>query len=161
VSVVDVTMIGMNDRAELTSDPVGTGESSGMRDTSVAARLGIAVIDTDDPLELAAFYHELLGWPYDEADEEWVCIVGPGGVELGFQMAINHRPPTWPRPEVPQQLHLDFHVDDLAAAIDRAVQLGARPAGVNPGRTFVTLIDPSGHPFCLCLAPELREAPLQ
>ena len=125
------------------------------------ARLGQAVIDTDDPAGLAEFYQRLFGWTYDRQGEDWTCIVGPGGVELAFQMAINHRPPTWPGPEVPQQLHLDFYVDDLEAVTARAIELGAREAGVGAGRTYITLLDPSGHPFCLCLAPELREAPLQ
>jgi len=58
-------------------------------------------------------------------------------------------------------MHLDFYVDDLAAATARAIDLGAREAGVDAGRTYITLLDPSGHPFCLCLAPELRDAPLQ
>jgi predicted enzyme related to lactoylglutathione lyase len=125
------------------------------------ARLGQLVFDTDDPAGLAEFYHQLFGWPYDRMGEDWTCIVGPGGVELAFQLAINHRPPTWPGAEIPQQLHPDFYVDDLAVAMARAIELGASPAGVTAGRTYVTLLDPSGHPFCLCLAPELRDAALQ
>jgi predicted enzyme related to lactoylglutathione lyase len=126
--------------------------------------VGLVVIDTDDPAGLAAFYAQLLGWSPDESDEsesdeEWASLVGPGEVVLGFQLAINHRPPSWPRPDVPQQMHLDFYVDDLPAAVHRATELGARRAGVGPGKNFVTLLDPSGHPFCLCLAPERRSAP--
>jgi catechol 2,3-dioxygenase-like lactoylglutathione lyase family enzyme len=146
--VVDVTMSGMSE---------GVGPVSG----DATARLGQAVIDTDDPARLAEFYRRLLGWTYDHQGEDWTCIVGPGGIELAFQLAINHRPPTWPGPEVPQQMHLDFYVDDLAAATARAIDLGAREAGVDAGRTYITLLDPSGHPFCLCLAPELRDAHLQ
>ena len=122
------------------------------------ARFGLAVIDTDDPASLAAFYADLLGWPVDDSEDHWVTLVGPDSVELGFQLAVNHRPPTWPRSDIPQQMHLDFYVDDLVVAVSHAERLGARPAGVSRGKYFVTLIDPSGHPFCLCLAPEKRES---
>jgi predicted enzyme related to lactoylglutathione lyase len=137
LSVVDVTMCPMS-----------------------RARLGSVLIDTDDPAGLAAFYSELLSWPIGDADDESVSLTGPDGVDVDFQLVINHRPPSWPGPEVPQQMHLDFYVDDLAAAVSRAEELGARRAGVSPGKYFVTLVDPSGHPFCLCLEFDRRNPAL-
>ena len=115
------------------------------------------VLDTDDPSGLAMFYRDLLGWTVDELEEEWACLVGPGGAELGFQISIGYRPPTYPAPDVPQQMHVDFYVDDLDGAIARAQALGAGSAGVRRGLNFITLLDPSGHPFCLCRSPELRD----
>lgn len=122
-----------------------------------ATRIWSVVVDTDDPQRLAEFYAQVLGWSVTDAGDTWANVTGPdGGAELSFQMAINHRPPTWPASEIPQQLHIDFAVPDLADAVARARGLGARHSGVPDSPTFVTLIDPSGHPFCLCLAPECR-----
>ncbi|GAA3637187.1 VOC family protein [Microlunatus ginsengisoli] len=130
-----------------------------MSESEGAVRLGSAVIDTDDPAGLAAFYAALLGWPVHRQEETWICLTGPGGLEIAFQFSIGHRPPTWPDPDVPQQLHLDFYVQDLPAAVERALDLGARTAGVPDDEQVVILVDPSGHPFCLCLAPERRQIP--
>lgn len=119
-------------------------------------RLGAVVLDTDDPAVLARFYSELLGWPAHEQEEDWVCLTGPGGVELACQLAIGHRPPTWPGSAIPQQLHIDFTVRDLAGAVARAEALGAQRATVPASEYVIVLIDPSGHPFCLCLDHSLR-----
>ena len=54
--------------------------------------------------------------------------------------------------EHPQQLHLDFDVDDLDVGEEQVLALGARKAEVQPGKTFRVYIDPAGHPFCLVLA---------
>lgn len=152
--MVDVTMTGMSERL----DPKDQGE---MVERADAARLGSVVIDTDDPAGLARFYADLLGWSAEETEEDWIYLRGPHDVGLGLQLSIGHRAPTWPRSDVPQQMHVDFYVDDLTASIARALRLGARRSGVPDGKTFVTLIDPSGHPFCLCLALDKRTPPLQ
>ena len=48
-------------------------------------------------------------------------------------------------------MHFDFQVEDVAAAVRRAVALGAVKAAAQfGGDDFVTLLDPAGHPFCLC-----------
>jgi predicted enzyme related to lactoylglutathione lyase len=49
-------------------------------------------------------------------------------------------------------VHLDFVVDDLAAATERAVQAGAQREGgciAWRGSQCVTFADPFGHGFCL------------
>jgi hypothetical protein len=54
----------------------------------------------------------------------------------------------------PQQIHLDLHVDDLAAAHDDVIALGAKllkPADdLDAEEGFQVYADPAGHPFCLC-----------
>ena len=48
---------------------------------------------------------------------------------LTFQRTDELKPSTWPSPEVPMQLHLDFTVpdrDSLDAAHDHALHLGGR-----------------------------------
>lgn len=67
---------------------------------------------------------------------------------LAFQRAPDHRAPTWPRPHVPQQIHLDVMVDSVAAATPFVLGLGATP--LTDDGIFA---DPAGHPFCLIPRP--------
>ena len=57
-------------------------------------------------------------------------------------------PPSWPEPDVLQQMHVDVMVDDLEAADAAVVALGARPLGGDH-----VYADPAGHPFCLIARP--------
>ena len=47
-------------------------------------------------------------------------------------------------------MHFDFQVDDLDAAVADAVALGAKLATHQPQEHVRVLLDPAGHPFCLC-----------
>ena len=109
------------------------------------------VLDTDDLSGMAAFYGELLGWKTVSNEDDWISLRGDDGVGIDFQLAPNHRPPTWPSNEIPQQLHIDFHVTDLEESARFAESLGARRVKGAGGKSFIVLLDPSGHPFCLCL----------
>jgi catechol 2,3-dioxygenase-like lactoylglutathione lyase family enzyme len=116
------------------------------------ARLSSLVLDTPDPAALAAFYSALTGLPITDRDEDWWELAAPpGGPGLAFQLAADHVPPTWPGGERPQQLHLDFDVDDLDTAERQVLELGARKAEHQPGTSFRVFLDPAGHPFCLCV----------
>jgi hypothetical protein len=57
-------------------------------------------------------------------------------------------------PEQPGQLtkmiHLDIRVDDLDAAVAHALDSGARLAEHQPRTDLRIMLDPAGHPFCLC-----------
>jgi hypothetical protein len=83
-----------------------------------------------------------------ENDDWWELAPMDGGVALAFQKVEKHRPPNRSRP---QQLHLDIKVDDLTAAENFALGLGAQiqsarhPGGGSPWRVYT---DPAGHPFC-------------
>lgn len=118
-------------------------------------KLDCVVLDCPDPVGLARFYGELLGWkpdePVVEADGgEWVTLRNPdGGVHLAFQRDPDYRAPTWPSNERAQMLHLDFHVTDFEAWHRRAVELGATVLRARDA-TFTVYADPAGHPFCLC-----------
>ena len=46
-------------------------------------------------------------------------------------------------------MHLDFDVDDLAAAGARALAAGAAEYDVQPNEHCRVYADPAGHPFCL------------
>lgn len=78
-----------------------------------------------------------------------MALRSDGGVTLAFQLAPDHEPPEWPSAERPQQVHVDFEVDDLDAGEEQVLALGARKADVRPGADFRVFLDPVGHPFCL------------
>ena len=110
------------------------------------------VVDCPDPGELADFYGEVLGWEVSiEDDGGWADARPTDGSNcISFQKVEDYRPPDWPGQEHPQQVHLDVVVDDVDAAEAAVVELGARRAPAQPGDTFRVMLDPAGHPFCLC-----------
>ncbi len=112
-------------------------------------RLHHAAIDCPDPAALAAFYSAVLGWPITYRSDDWVVVaVSDTSSGLAFQRAPGHRPPTWPDPAVPQQVHFDIMVEDPAEAGPAVVALGATQL---PGEHVYA--DPAGHPFCLIRRP--------
>ena len=118
-----------------------------------SAELRGVTLDCADPHSLARFYQELTGMTVGFSSEEYVVLSGSSGIPIGFQRVENYRAPQWPGQQVPQQLHLDFAVDDLGAALDLMLSLGAtRPKHQPGGDRYRVLLDPAGHPFCL-LAP--------
>ncbi|WP_229706470.1 VOC family protein [Micromonospora sonchi] len=71
---------------------------------------------------------------------------------IGFQRVDGYQPPSWPAQRSPQQLHLDFAVDnvDEAEAEAMVLALGATKADFQPGGDrWRVYLDPAGHPFCL------------
>ena len=93
---------------------------------SMIGRMHHVVLDCPDPAALAAFYSALLGLPVTYRDDDWVVIAASDTSSgLAFQRAPGNQPPTWPDPAIPQQIHLDIMVEDLAAAGPRVLALGA------------------------------------
>jgi catechol 2,3-dioxygenase-like lactoylglutathione lyase family enzyme len=124
----------------------------------VTIRSILPALDCPDPLALAAFYADLLGYevePLGDVPPEnvtWIEVQRDGVSVLGLQKIDNYQTPTWPEGPIPQQAHLDFHVDDLAEAEAHALKVGARLCEFQPGRDFRVFVDPAGHPFCFVLA---------
>lgn len=114
----------------------------------VKARVQGIAIDCPDSAALCAFYGALLGI---EPVNEGLVIARDeqGEVEVWFQQVENYAPPTWPTQERGQQVHFDIECEDRDAMIARAVELGAINTGEG-GESFTVMIDPAGHPFCLC-----------
>jgi len=117
------------------------------------ARMRSIVLDCPDMRVMAEFYRDLLGWEITYEDADWTTLSDGGPVKLAFQLAPDHKPPRWPDPEYPQQLHLDVTVDDMDEAERRVLALGARKTEVQPSEKddFRVFLDPAGHPFCLCV----------
>jgi len=99
--------------------------------------IGTIVVTCPDErtAELRAFYAALVG---EEPRRR---------PRLHFGEGNDYRPPRWPDPEYPQQMHLDLHVRDLNASHRLVVEQGATLlADRDSHRTYA---DPIGHPFCL------------
>jgi catechol 2,3-dioxygenase-like lactoylglutathione lyase family enzyme len=127
------------------------------------------VLDTTRPRELAEFYRQLLGLRYRPGDEppsegapdeaDWLVLVDSDGVrKLAFQQ-VDHLPrTTWPKHDVPMQLHVDFTVSsraELHRQRERAEALGAELVLDRTDDTDEPLFvfaDLSGHPFCILVA---------
>jgi predicted enzyme related to lactoylglutathione lyase len=114
------------------------------------ARFPSFVIDCPDAHALAAFYAALLDWKA-ELSPGWADIRSDDSQCISFQEVENYTPPRWPAQEVPQQVHLDVIVDDLDAAEAAVLELGATKHEYQPGTSFRVFLDPTGHPFCLCV----------
>ncbi|WP_030554048.1 VOC family protein [Streptomyces exfoliatus] len=122
-------------------------------------RLRCLVLDCPDAERLAQFYRQLIGGEVESPDPRWAVgegsavLRGDGGQALAFQGVADHRPPVWGAPE--QQFHLDVRVDDLDAAHEAVLALGAVPlgsGGVDDGGgdpAWRVYADPAGHPFRL------------
>lgn len=114
------------------------------------ARFRLVVLDCRDLDAMADFYQALTGWPVERRDDDWVQLSNGGGPALAFQLAPDHQPPEWPSAVRPQQLHIDFVVDDLDAGEASVLAIGARKARTQPSPdVFRVFLDPAGHPFCL------------
>lgn len=116
----------------------------------VVGRLHHVVLDCPDPAALADFYSRLLDQPITYRSDDWVVVSRDETTSgLAFQLAPDHRPPSWPDPAVPQQFHLDVMVDDLDTATPLVIDLGATPLDAEQH----VFADPAGHPFCLIRRP--------
>lgn len=113
------------------------------------ARLYMTNIDCPDPRRLASFYGTLLGWETTHNEAEYAMIVGDGETAIGFGLVENFTPPSWPDESGAKQFHLDFTVEDVAAAEELCRELGATVPDHQPGERWRVLLDPAGHPFCL------------
>ncbi|MGO1550313.1 MAG: VOC family protein [Nesterenkonia sp.] len=108
------------------------------------------VFDAADIEAESAFWAAILGGNVTR-DDDWHSIKVSGINELSVQWAPDHVPPRWPQGNPPQQIHLDLFVEDIDAAHEEVIGLGARLLQRDPeGEDFNVYADPAGHPFCLC-----------
>ncbi|MEU5870591.1 VOC family protein [Glycomyces sp. NPDC047369] len=117
------------------------------------AHFECVVLDCPDPRALADFYRSILGGDVNRPDKRWSLTDGSAtlhlesGFALLFQPVEDYRPPRWPDPERPQQMHLDFAVPDLDEAEAEVLANGATLLDDQQG--WRVYADPAGHPFCL------------
>ena len=127
------------------------------------------VLDTPDVRGLAEFYRELLGLQYRPGDEppadgqpdeaDWLVLTdAQGHRKLAFQQVDQLTRTTWPRSDVPMQMHLDLTVPDRDVLEEqhlRALDLGAElllDRTDDPDEALYVYADPAGHPFCIFVA---------
>ncbi len=134
----------------------------------VTPRLRQVVLDSTDVRRAAEFWRLLLGLVYREGQEppprgqddpdgrDWLNLRLPDGTPvLAFQQVAELTPASWPDDAVPQQLHLDTTVADVAeldAVHDRVLALGGRLLLDRSGDEEEPLrvyADLDGHPFCV------------
>ena len=117
-------------------------------------RLGNVLIDCDAEDLLWSLYGALRGWHRGSLFGR-PSLTSESGLVFLFVQEEDYVPPVWPEQPNRQQkqMHFDFQVPDVRAAVEQAISLGARRAEAQFGsedEAFVTMIDPAGHPFCLC-----------
>lgn len=115
-------------------------------------RLGNVMVDCGNQQALRDFYVALLGW---EKCEKYglPAVRSENGIVFLFIQEEDYVAPVWPEEPGKQQkqMHFDFQVPDVPAAVRRAESLGAvKTPEQFGGSDFTTMLDPAGHPFCLC-----------
>lgn len=112
----------------------------------------IVALDAADMNAVGSFWAGLLGGTV-KAGDDWHTVYVDGHPRIGVQLAPDHVPPDWPNGS-PQQIHLDLYVENIAAAHEEAIGLGARllqgADDLSAPDGFQVYADPAGHPFCLC-----------
>ena len=125
---------------------------SGPTAQAAPARLAMVTVDCADPRAQAAFWSAALGWDVAHVEDDYAMLTG-GTQALGFGRVEGYAPPAWPDDEGVKQFHFDLAVEDLTAAEQALVALGATVPAAQPGEDrWRVLLDPAGHPFCLTLA---------
>lgn len=118
--------------------------------TTPVATLAMITLDTDRVAPLAEFWSAVLGWPVAVSEDEYAMLTGPSHA-LGIGLVEDHQRPAWPDSGA-KQFHLDLAAEDVDAAVERCVALGATRPKDQPGDTWTVLLDPAGHPFCVTSA---------
>ena len=107
------------------------------------------VLAWEDPETVAGFWADLLGGEPLRISDDFLAV-RHGTCWIAAQRTRDVAAATWPGGERPVQMHLDISVDDLHAAVDRAVELGAREEAEQPAPDWWRVLRaPGGHVFCL------------
>jgi hypothetical protein len=106
------------------------------------------VVDSSDPVALAAWWAEALGWVVVSTGDDEPEIRPAPDVLPGLLFVHVDEPKT-----VKDRLHLDFRPDsrdEQAAEVDRLIGLGATRVDVGQvDASWVVLADPEGNEFCV------------
>jgi catechol 2,3-dioxygenase-like lactoylglutathione lyase family enzyme len=105
---------------------------------------------------VVAFYRDMLQMPVYSRDDGWAAMGhSGGGMDISVQAEDWYVRPVWPEqlPQPAKMMHFEIRVDNVEAAVARAIECGAseaspQPADRDPSKLRV-MLDPAGHPFCL------------
>ena len=114
--------------------------------------IGDLMIDCADAARARDFYSALTGWEKSVAFDCLALKTGNGMTILFVETDIPYVPPIWPEAPGKQQkqMHLDFVVDDLPSAVEKAISLGAAKAAEQYGDYYITMLDTEGTPSAYC-----------
>lgn len=125
--------------------------------------IGNVTFSCAEPVALGKFYAQVLGWPDEDIDDEFIHQLLDAGMDpyettafyatresptsrprLLFQRREKSRPESYP-------IHLDFRTNDPDGEIGRLELLGAtfEEERSDDGRTWVVMRDPESNPFCV------------
>lgn len=142
------TLLKKNEAWHTLADPAGHPVDLCLKADDPKTTLMGVMLDCPDAKALSGFYSELLGKPITYEDDGVAMIGEDGGQPVMFQQVEVYTPPRWPDPAHPQQVHLDVLVDDVEAAEEAALAIGAtRLPG--EGANWRVYADPADKPFCL------------
>jgi predicted enzyme related to lactoylglutathione lyase len=111
----------------------------------------VVVLDCVDADALAGFWSAALGFRRGPFDPPYVQLTDPDGrwPDLLLQQVPEPR-------RGKNRMHLDLHVADVAAEVDRLLAHGATvldPAHDDDGYLTAVLADPQGNEFCVIRPP--------
>jgi catechol 2,3-dioxygenase-like lactoylglutathione lyase family enzyme len=121
----------------------------------MASRLVNLCFSANDPMRLARFWAEALGWQVGEEEDGALEVLPTDGTRFDLEFV------PVPANETKQEknrIHLDLttsSVDEQRSAVSRLIELGARhiDIGQRPEEGHVVLADPEGNEFCI-IEPE-------
>ena len=120
----------------------------------MALSLQCITVDAQDPLALAQFWAEALGWKIGEDVndiEVWIERELGDPNKTGFPDILFLKVPD--SKVVKNRLHLDLRPDDQDAEVARLEKLGAKKIEIGqsaePTCTWVVMADPEGNEFCI------------
>jgi predicted enzyme related to lactoylglutathione lyase len=117
----------------------------------VSTKLSEVVVDSVDPVAIAQWWAETLGWSSSTTDEEGELLLRPpAGDDTTPALLFD----TVPEPKrAKNRVHLDLasqSLDDQRAFVEELVARGATRADVGQtGTPWVVLADPEGNEFCV------------
>lgn len=120
----------------------------------MALRLQCITVDAHDPLALAQFWSEALGWKIGEDvndTEVWIERELGDPKNTGFPDILFLKNSAIKSGK--NRLHLDLRPDDQAAEVARLEKLGAKQIDIGqsaePTCTWIVMADPEGNEFCV------------
>ncbi len=115
----------------------------------MTCRLLAVSFDSADPLRLARFWGDLLGWKLAAGPPDGAALTPGDGAGFGFQF----RPAKEPKSgQNERHFHLtSTSAEDQQHTVGKALGLGARhiDIGQRPEEGHVVLADPEGNEFCV------------
>lgn len=119
----------------------------------MSLRLDTVTIDCGDPVALATFWCEALGFELDpDSDDEGAFASDPSGRSSGLFFQRVPEPKT-----VKDRIHLDVRASgSIAEEVDRLLALGAFVQGrvEVEGSFWTVMLDPEANEFCVLRGPQ-------